>query len=120
MTSGVKGINIKEDDYIVAALPLRDNNDTLAIFSSKGLGKRIPQSDLVLQKRGGKGLMCYKIEPSVGTITSATLVDEEDKVLILSNQASICIEAKELPILGRSALGNQVIKTGNITSVSKV
>lgn len=117
LTNGVKGINLKEEDYIVSALPLRVVNDNLAIFTSNGLGKQIPQMEIPLQKRGGKGLIIYKSE---GLVSDATLVSEEDKILVLSNMSSICIEAKDLPILGRSAIGNQVIKVGNITSVSKV
>lgn len=116
LTSGVKGINIKEDDEVIAALPLRDSDDALGIFASKGLGKRIPQSDIPLQGRGGKGVMCYKND----TVSDAALLSEEDRILVMSNLSSICIEAKDLPVLNRSSLGNQILKTGGITSVSKV
>ena len=116
LTTGVKGINIKEDDKVVAALPLRDPGDALGIFASKGLGKRVPQEDIPLQGRGGKGVMCYKND----TIAGASLLSEEDRVLVTSNLSSICIEAKELPLLNRASMGNQVLKVGKITSVSKV
>lgn len=115
LTSGVKGINLKEEDYIVATLPIRDMKDSVAIFGTNCMGKRVPLTDLPLQKRGGKGLICHK-----ETIADGALVSEEDKVLVLSNNSSICIEASELPVLGRGASGNQVIKQGRITSVSKV
>ena len=115
LTSGVKGINLKEEDYIVATLPIRDMKDSIAIFGTNCMGKRVPLTDLPIQKRGGKGVICHK-----ETIADGALVSEEDKILVLSNNSSICIEASELPVLGRGASGNQVIKQGRITSVSKV
>ena len=38
-TSGVKGMNLNDEDYIVAALPVRHDTDSLAVFSEAGLGK---------------------------------------------------------------------------------
>ena len=69
MTSGVKGINLNDGDGIIAALPLRNSTDELAIFTSKGYGKKLKQSELVLQKRGGKGVSILKSNDSIGYIT---------------------------------------------------
>lgn len=119
-TSGVKGINLADGDYIVSALPLRNENDKLAIFSYAGLAKSISLTELPTQKRAGKGLICYKISDSTGPVMDATLVEDNDNVLILGNKSSICIEAKDIPNLGRASIGNQVIKNSKIISVSKV
>lgn len=119
-TAGVKGITLKPDDYIVAALPVRDKTDTLAIFSENGLGKKIALNDLPLQKRAGKGLMVYKPIDSSGKIACGTLVSDEDLVLIVGAKNNICISAKDIPLLSRASLGNQIIKNTKITSVSKV
>ena len=120
LTSGVKGMNIKDDDYIVASLPLRDPADGLGVFASKGLAKRIPQTDIPLQNRGGRGTICYKVNESNGTVAGCALLSDNDKVLITSPLTSICIEGKDIPVLGRGSLGNIVMKTNKITSVSKV
>ena len=119
-TSGVKGINLKDGDTIVAALPLRDINDKLAIFSNNGLAKKINLKELPKQKRSGKGLICYKTTDTTGNVVTATLISDEDNILVLGNKKSICISAKDIPELGRSSQGNQVIKDSNINSVSKV
>ena len=119
-TSGVKGITLGKDDYIVAALPVRHATDDLAVFTASGLCKRFSLDELPIQKRAGKGLMCYKPTDSTGNVVSAVLVDDTDNILVLGNNSSICVSATEIPKLGRASTGNQVIKNSKINSVSKV
>ena len=119
-TSGVKGINLGADDEVVAAIPVRNTNDKLAVFVSGGMAKKFDLSELPVQKRAGKGLMCYKPTDSTGKVAAATLVEDGDCVLILGDKSSICIEAKEIPELGRASIGNLVIKNSKVLSVSKV
>ena len=119
-TSGVKGINLGADDEVVAAIPVRNANDKLAVFVSGGMAKKFDLSELPVQKRAGKGLMCYKPTDSTGRVAAATLVEDGDCVLILGDKSSICIEATEIPELGRASVGNLVIKNSKVLSVSKV
>ena len=115
-TSGVKGINLNDDDEVIATLVVRDSNDTLGIFSTGGFSKKISPNDLVLQKRGGKGIICYK---SNDEVAAAALLSDEDQVLVVGSSKSICISAKDIPLLGRTAAGNITLKD-KIQSVSKV
>ena len=119
-TSGVKGITLKEDSKIVSALPIRNPNDYLAIFSQRGLSKKVKISEFPIQKRAGKGLIGYKPTEVSGEVSAAALVANEDNILVLGNKNSICISAQDIPELGKTSLGNQVIKNSNINSVSKV
>ena len=119
-TSGVKGINMGDDDRIIAAIPVRNTNDKLAIFVQNGMAKKFSLEELPLQKRAGKGLMCYKPTNSTGNVAAATLIEDTDNVLIIGDSSSICIAGNEIPVLGRSSIGNQVIKNNVIKSVSKV
>ena len=119
-TSGVKGINMGDDDRIVAAIPVRNANDKLAIFVQGGMAKKFSLDELPIQKRAGKGLMCYKPTNATGNVAAATLIEDTDNVLIIGDSSSICITGDEIPALGRSSIGNQVIKNNVIKSVSKV
>lgn len=119
-TSGVKGINLAADDEVIAAIPVRNTNDKLAIFVNGGYAKKFGLDELPIQKRAGKGLMCYKPTDSTGKVVAATLVEDTDCVLILGDKSSICIEASEIPNLGRASIGNVVIKNSKVLSVSKV
>ena len=119
-TSGVKGITLTNNDYIVSALPVRDVNDSLAIFTHNGLGKKFALTELPIQKRAGKGLMCYKPTDSTGNVCAAALVSDTDNILVVGTPTSICVSATDIPELGRSSIGNQIIKNSKINSVSKV
>lgn len=120
LTAGVKGINLGSDDEIIAALPLRHAEDQLAIFTSKGYGKKIPQKEITIQKRAGKGIICYKPNDVFGYVSAAQLISDEDNILLVGNKNSVCISAIEIPEMGRVAAGNMVLKGNNILSVSKV
>lgn len=119
-TTGVKGINLKADDYIVATLPVRNKQDALAVFTTNGVGKKMALIEFPLQKRGGKGLLCYKPTETTGLLTAAALVSDEDTLLVAGTPASICITATDIPLMGRPATGNQIVKGSKITSVSKI
>lgn len=119
-TAGVKGISLKDDDYVVAALPVRNKTDDIAIFSTKGLGKKIKMEELATQKRAGKGLIIYKPSDVSGEVISGALICNEDNLLIVGKTSSICVSAEEIPLQSRIAVGNQLIKTGEVTSVTKI
>ena len=120
LTSGVKGINLSDDDEVVAALPVRNESDDVAIFTTKGYGKKVKQNELTLQKRGGKGVIIYKPNAINGNVSAAQLISNEDMVLLVGSKNSICIKADEIPEMGRTAVGNTMLKGNSIISVSKV
>lgn len=119
-TSGVKGITINPDDEVIAALPLRHDTDAIAIISETGLGKKFSSSELPMQKRAGKGLICYKPTNSTGFVADGALVSDEDNILIIGDKSSICVSATEIPELSRASIGNQIIKNNKVKSISKV
>ena len=115
-TIGMKGINIPEDDEVIAMLPIRDETDSLALFSVSGLGKKIPLNEITRQGRGGKGIRYYKDND----LAAACLVADTDHVLIVGLTNSICIDAESIPIIQtKTAAGNILIKN-RIKTVSKV
>lgn len=120
MTQGVRGINLGKDDFVVTALPIRHKEDSLAVFSKTGLGKKITSEELTIQKRGGRGIICYKPTAESGPIVAACLVSDEDNILVVGNKSSICVSAKEIPALGRTSMGNIILKGNIVKSVSKV
>ena len=119
-TSGVKGITINPDDEVIAALPLRHDTDAIAIISETGLGKKFSSSELPMQKRAGKGLICYKPTNSTGFVADGALISDEDNILIIGDKSSICVSATEIPELSRASIGNQIIKNNRVKSISKV
>lgn len=115
-SAGVRAINLKDGDCVAACIPEHDSGDDIAIFTKSGLGKRVKQNEITVQKRGGKGLIFSKNE----TIVGAAFVNDEDNVLVNGIKSSVCISAKDIPIRGRVASGIQIIRDNIIQSISKI
>lgn len=112
---GVKGIKLSEDDEIVAALPIHKTSDTVAIFTENGLGKKVSLEDFPLQGRGGKGTICSK-----SSIIKGLMISNEDNILICGNKSSICISAKDIPLLSKISQGNILLKDNKVLSATKI
>ena len=117
---GVRGMKLAEGDKVVAALPITKLTDEVALFTSLGLGKRVQLKDFPVQGRDGKGTICYKPTASTGVLVSSCLVEDKDSILIVGDTTSICIAAKDMPVLGKASIGNMLIKNNNVISVAKI
>ena len=113
-TQGVKGINLKESDEVIAALPVHKDTDNIGIFTEDGLGKKIKIEDLPKQNRGGKGVILSKKQ-----IAGAAMISDEDNILLSGINKSICISAKDVPLVSKTADGNILIKN-KVVSISKI
>ena len=119
VTAGVKAIKLAEDDEVLTGLPVRNEKDTVAVFTELGSAKRTEVSEFPLQGRGGKGVVIYKATPGTGEVIGAAMVSNEDNVLLVG-KTSICISAQDIPVLGRPATGNIMIKNGKINSIVRL
>lgn len=114
-TVGVKGITLNDGDSVLGMAVVRDSNDDVAVFAKNSMGLKIKLADLTAQSRGGKGVILHK-----EGLAGVSLVNDSDNLLICGNKSSICISAKDIPMLNRGAQGNIIIKANNIQSVSKI
>ena len=64
---GVRGMNLSEGDEIVG-MQLSTQGEALLVVSEKGIGKRTLSKEFPLQRRGGKGVKCYKITEKTGDV----------------------------------------------------
>ena len=118
IAAGVKTIKLDENDEVVVGLPIHSEKDIIAIFSTKGYGKKTSIKEFNLQGRGGKGLVIYRPSAIYGEIAGAAVVSDKDTVLLTGQPNSICIAATDLPLLTRTSFGNIMIKS-NISSIVK-
>ena len=119
VAAGVKTIKLDDNDEVVVGLPIHSDNDTVAIFSTKGYGKKTSIKEFTVQGRGGKGLVIYRPSAVYGEIVGAAVVSDKDAILLSGQPNSICIAATDLPLLTRTSFGNIMIKS-NISSVVKI
>ena len=118
VAAGVKTIKLDENDEVVVGLPIHSDNDTIAIFSTKGYGKKTSIKEFTVQGRGGKGLVIYKPSAVYGQIAGATIISDSDTILLTGQPSSICIAVTDLPLLTRTSFGNIMVKS-NILSIVK-
>ena len=74
----------------------------------------------MVQNRGGKGLCFFKPSKVSGDVKAATLINDEDNLLLVGEQNSICISATDVPVQSRTASGLSMLKKGALVSVSKI
>ena len=114
VAAGVKSIKLGEGDYVVAGLPIHKVTDMLAVITENGMGKKVQLNEFSTQGRNGKGVIVSK-----DAVAGVAMVDDEDTLLLVGQPTSICFETKELPVLGRAAAGNIVIKNSKVKRVVK-
>ena len=116
---GVKSIKLAEDDEVLIGLPVKNDNENLGIFVSKGFGKQINTSESPLQGRNGKGILVAKIDNSA-EVVGAVFLSADDSLLLLGKPNNLCISSAEVPVVSRTSLGNIMIKDSVLTSVVKI
>lgn len=116
IAQGVKGMSVAENDQVIAALPISNPADYLAVVSESGFGKKTELKEFTVQNRGGKGLACHKEH-----IAGAAIINDSNNILINGDKTSIVIAANELPSLGRTSQGNVTLKNNTkILSITVV
>lgn len=118
-TAGVKSIKLDDGDEVIAGLPVV-KGDVVAVLTENGMGKKVLVEELPIQGRSGKGVGVYKPTPSTGDVMGAVIVKDEDNILVVGKPNSICVSAAEIPLVGRAAQGNIVLKGSKVQSVVKI
>ena len=109
--SGVKGINVKEDEVITCLSPA-SYDEYIAIFTNKSTSKRLKISELDEMSRAKKGSMLIKKVKSTNyEITNALAVNIHDTVSIKTDGEFKEIKSSELPIMDLSSTGSTICKT---------
>ena len=116
LTSGVKGIGLKENDEVIAAMPILSKDETIIITTSTGKGKRLDFKDLVIQNRGGRGVSCIKLDQG-DYVAAAALALLDSSLLIIGKPNSICIPVSEITQQTKTGSGSKIIERSSIQSI---
>lgn len=89
--SGVRGIRLRSGDYVVACdvIPMADEQSEIFTLSEKGFGKRSKLELYKVQKRGGMGIITFKVNPKSGSVVGAAVVGERNSLVVLTSQNKI-------------------------------
>lgn len=121
---GVIGMNLTDQDEVVA-MQVHTQGEYLLVVSENGLGKRTSMDEFNAQNRGGKGIKCYKITEKTGNVIGAKAVNEENEVMLITNEGIIIrIPCNGISIVGRIASGVKLINVDSenvvVASIAKV
>lgn len=121
--SGVKAINLKEDD-IAVCMDIAVDGEELLVISENGYGKRTPISEYKLQNRGGVGLITYKISDKTGKLAGATICKVDDELMLInSSGVAIRMNVSDISVTSRSAMGVTLMRTNEdekVVAIAKI
>ena len=124
-TRGVRGIDLRKDDYVVSVCPVSaEDKERMLSVSELGYGKQTSITTYRLQSRGGKGVINMKTTEKTGKVVAVFPVEDEAEIMIITQQGKLIrLEAADIRKTGRSAQGVRLIKTDagdKVTSASLV
>ena len=117
LTSGVKGINLRDGDGITGAINFSSNDDYVVLITEEGKSKRMLISDFTIQNRGGRGNMTLKLDPD-DYVAAALRATEKDLVLIAGKPNSICVPVNEISIQSKLGGGTKIIERSVVESAT--
>ena len=122
VSQGVIGIRLDEDDEVIGMESvIAGGKATLLAITENGFGKRTELDEYRVQKRGGRGVITYKITPKTGKIVGVRIATEDDDVMLITDTGTIIrINVKDISILGRSTQGVTLMRTndgGKVVSI---
>jgi len=116
--SGVKGINLDNDDEVVSLVKADDNRQLLTM-TENGYGKRTPMTEYLVQpetgaprpqSRGGKGRKDIDVSRRHTRVVAALSVDDSDQMMLITERGMIVRSpVAEVRQTGRGAQGVRVI-----------
>ncbi len=123
---GVKGISLRDGDYVTGVAILREGESLLTI-TENGFGKRTEYDDFrEMLHRGGFGVTCHRLSEKTGKLCGiASVSDDDDLMLITDGGTVIRTPVADIPTYSRTAGGVIVMRLGdgqklaNFTKVAK-
>ena len=107
---GVRAIMLDDGDEVIGMARAREGATILTV-TEKGSGRRSEISDYRLQSRGGKGILNYKCNEQKGCVAGIKVVDEEDDVILITDDGVIIrIPVHEINVQSRYAGGVRVMR----------
>jgi DNA gyrase subunit A len=106
---GVRGIRLREGDEVVGAVVVREGASLLSV-TSRGGGKRTEVEDYRVQRRGGTGLINFRVSDKTGYVIGVREVTDEDELMLVTRQGVVNRQhAREIRVIGRATQGVRLI-----------
>ena len=124
--SGVRGINIDEDDEVVGMITYDPTAEDAAahsilVVSEHGYGKRSDFEEYRKTNRGGKGVKTLNITDKTGVLVAMkNVTDENDLMIINRSGLTIRMAVSDIRVAGRATQGVRLINIKEGDSIAAV
>ncbi|WP_214629830.1 DNA gyrase subunit A [Paenibacillus agaridevorans] len=117
VSSGVRGIALKDDDEITAALWVADDEGEVLVISDLGYAKRSLLLDYPIQARGGKGVQTFefkegkRVRPNGSSLIAAYYCTKPLEIVALASSGARHIaDSEKAPIEERKSIGKSLFQ----------
>lgn len=108
-TTGVKGIELEDGDAVIGMVVVR-RDATLLVVSEKGYGKRSELAEYRVQRRGGKGIITFKVTEKTGPCVALKEVLPADELMMITKHGVIIrVPVDGIRVIGRNTQGVRVM-----------
>ena len=124
--SGVRGINIEDDDEVVGMITYDPTADDAAahsilVVSENGYGKRSDFDEYRKTNRGGKGVKTLQITDKTGPLVAMkNVTDENDLMIINRSGLTIRMAVSDIRVAGRATQGVRLINIKDGDSIAAI
>lgn len=124
--SGVRGINIEDDDRVIGSIAYDPTAEDAAahsvlVVSENGFGKRTDFDEYRITKRGGKGVKTLNITEKTGKLVAIQNVTDDDDLMIINRSGlTIRMSVSDIRIAGRATQGVKLINIKDGDSIASV
>jgi DNA gyrase subunit A len=106
---GVRGITLRDDDFVVAMEVVKPGGTLLSV-TERGFGKRTEIEEYRVQSRGGVGIINIATSERNGQVVGIAYVQDEDEVLLITQQGMIIrMPTNDVRAIGRATQGVRLI-----------
>ena len=120
---GVRGITLRDDDYVVA-MEVVSPGGTLLTVTEHGYGKRTEIDEYRVQSRGGMGIINIATTERNGQVVGVAYVQDGDELLLITQQGMILrMQTNDMRAIGRATQGVTLIdieSEDKVVSVAKL
>ncbi|SUZ93763.1 uncharacterized protein METZ01_LOCUS46617 [marine metagenome] len=108
--SGVRGINLREGDEVVAMVEIRPESALMTVCEN-GYGKRTNLEEYRVQSRGGVGIISIQSSERNGKVVGVACVQHEDQLMLITQQGKILrMLTWSIRAIGRATQGVRLIE----------
>ncbi len=125
-SSGVRGINIEDDDEVIGAIchnpeSADDASRTVLVVSENGYGKRTDPMEYRKTARGAKGVRTINITEKTGPLVAIKFVTEDNDLMIINKSGlTIRMSVGDIRVAGRATQGVKLINIREGDSIAAV